>query len=315
MRILVLGAGAVGGYFGARLAAAGRDVRFLVRPPRAAMLAASGLRIESPDGNLTIAPQLCVVGKDASDALADCVLLGCKSYDLAAAIASLRPHVGPGTAIVPLLNGLGHLDTLDAAFGPDRVLGGLCQISATLDDAGVIHHLGIPPRILFGERRGSISPRVENLAAALGGAGFEAPASADIVQDMWEKFTLLASLAGTTCLMRAPVGPIVGAGGANFVKAMIADCVAVATAAGHAPRAAFRDRIDRRLIDPASPLAASMLRDIERGGPSEGDHVLGDLARRAAALGVATPMLDLAALHLGVYERRRQQSAAESEAP
>jgi 2-dehydropantoate 2-reductase len=315
MRILVLGAGAVGGYFGGRLAAAGRDVHFLVRPQRAEKLAASGLRIESPDGNLTIAPQLCVVGKDASDALADCVLLGCKSYDLAAAIASLRPHVGPGTAIVPLLNGLGHLDALDAAFGAEHVLGGLCQISATLDVDGTIRHLDIPPRILFGERAGGLSPRVEQLAAALSGAGFEAPASADIMQDMWEKFTLLASLAGTTCLMRAPVGPIVAAGGTGFVQAMIADCVAVAAAAGHAPRAAFRERIDRRLIDPASSLAASMLRDIERGGPSEGDHVLGDLARRAALLGVTTPMLDLAALNLAVYERRRLQSAADGEAP
>ncbi|MEX0810241.1 MAG: ketopantoate reductase family protein [Dongiaceae bacterium] len=315
MRFLVLGAGAVGGYFGGRLAAAGRDVRFLVRPERAKRLSAGGLRIVSPEGDLAIAPQLVIAGDQASIAApADAILLGCKSYDLDAAVAALRPYVGPDTMIVPLLNGLRHLVALDAAFGEHCVLGGLCQISATLDDGGTIRHLGLAARLPFGERAGGLSPRVGRLAAAMNDAGFQAPASAEIMQDMWEKFTILASLAGATCLMRAPIGPIVGAGGTGFMQTLIAECIATATAAGFRPRPEFHDRIER-LTDPQSTLAASMLRDIERGGPSEGDHVLGDLARRAASLDVATPVLDMAALHLAVYERCRLASDAGTKAP
>lgn len=315
MRFLVLGAGAVGGYFGGRLAAAGRDVRFLVRPERAKRLAADGLRIVSPEGDVAIAPTLVVAGDDAGRTTpADAVLLGCKSYDLDAAIASLRPHVGPDTMIVPLLNGLRHLAVLDAAFGETCVLGGLCQISATLDDDGTIRHLGLAARLPFGERAGGTSPRVERLATAMGGAGFDAPASTAIMQEMWEKFTILATLAGASCLMRAPIGPIVSAGGAGFVDALVAECIATVTAAGFPPRPQFRDRIER-LKDPSSTLAASMLRDIERGGPSEGDHVLGDLSRRAASLGVATPVLDIAALHLAVYERCRLTPGGGAKAP
>jgi 2-dehydropantoate 2-reductase len=316
MRFLVLGAGAVGGYFGGRLAAVGRDVGFLVRPRRAERLAASGLRIVSPDGDLEIAPQLIVAGDSGARQMpVDVVLLGCKSYDLDAAIAALVPHVGPDTMILPLLNGLRHLDTLDAAFGDACVLGGLCQISATLDADGTICHLGISPRILFGERAGGTTPRIERLAAAMDGAGFEAPASAGIMQDMWEKFTLLAALAGVTCLMRAPIGAVIGAGGSAFVQAMVAECAAIAAAAGYTLREPFRNRLDRMMADASSTIAASMLRDIERGGPSEGDHVLGDLFRRAAALGVPAPVLDIAALHLAVYERRRRESGAGDQMP
>ncbi|MEX1108397.1 MAG: ketopantoate reductase C-terminal domain-containing protein, partial [Dongiaceae bacterium] len=145
-------------------------------------------------------------------------------------------------------------------------------------------------------------------------AGFEVPASAEIMQDMWEKFTILATLAGASCLMRAPIGPIIGSGGVGFIDALAAECIATATAAGFPPRRQFRDRIER-LKDPSSTLAASMLRDIERGGPSEGNHVLGDLARRAAALGIATPVLDIAALHLAVYERYRLTPDGGAETP
>lgn len=306
MKLIVLGAGATGGYFGGRLSEAGADVTFLVRPARAQRLAADGLRIVSPDGDAALRPRLLVAGDASGPDRFDCAILGCKAYDLEAAIAALGPHLGAATMVLPLLNGLCHLDALDRAFGNERVIGGLCQISATLDADGTVRHLGLPPRILFGERAGGLTPRIEALAAAMAGAKFEARASDTIMQDLWEKFTLLAALAGGTCLMRATVGAIAStAGGIDFMRTMIAECMSVAAAAGHAPRENFRQRLMQVLTDPSSALAASMLRDIERGGPTEGDHVLGDMVTRAYASGIATPQLALAALHLATYERRR----------
>lgn len=306
MRVIVLGAGATGGYFGGRLLEAGADVRFLVRPARAERLKATGLRIVSADGDASLRPALIVAGDAAGAGGFDCALLACKSYDLEDAIASLAPYVGPQTMVLPLLNGLRHLERLDAAFGADRVLGGLCGISSTLDDDGTIRHLSLPPRLVFGERAGGITPRVEALAAAMKGAKFEGRASDDIMQEMWEKVTALAALAAATCLMRAPVGAIVSSpGGPEFTKAMIAETVSIALASGHAPRPAMHDRMVKMLSDPTSKLSASMLRDVERGGPTEGDHILGDLLARGRVAGLDTPNLARAALHLAVYERTR----------
>ena len=313
MRVIVLGAGATGGYFGGRLQEAGADVHFLVRPARAEQLGAQGLRIMSPDGDATLKPALIVSDRAAavSGERFDCALLACKAYDLDDAMTALGPYVGPDTMVLPLLNGLRHLDRLDAAFGAGRVLGGLCQISATLDSIGTIQHLGIPPRILFGERAGGLSPRVEALAATMKGAKFEARASDDIMQDMWEKVTLLSAMAAATCLMRASIGSIVSSpGGPAFMKAMVAETVAIAAAAGHPPRPAFHERLLKVMTDPGSKLAASMLRDIERGGPTEGDHILGDMIARAHAFGIDTPNLERASLNLAVYERRRLSGEA-----
>ena len=304
MRWLVLGAGAVGGYFGGRLQEAGREVTFLVRPGRAAVLREHGLVIESPDGALRLRPQLLLAGESASHAF-DVVLLTCKAYDLEAAIATLPPYLGSGTAILPLLNGLLHLDRLDAAFGADRVLGGLCHISAALGAAGEIRHLDLPPRLIFGERAGGASDRVRAIAADLAPAKFKSAASDDVLQDMWEKFALLASLAGVTCLMRASVGEIVRAGGAPVARAMLSEAVAVAAASGHGPRAKFLEATEQRLTDPGSAVQASMLRDLERGGPTEGAHILGDMVARGRKAGIATPLIEAAACHVAVYEARR----------
>jgi len=306
MRVIVLGAGATGGYFGGRLLEAGADVRFLVRPARAKRLEATGLRIVSPDGDATLRPALIVAGEAARGAGFDCALLACKSYDLEDAMASLAPYIGPQTMVLPLLNGMRHLDRLDAAFGAERVLGGLCGISSTLDDDGTVRHFSIPPRLVFGERPGGVTPRVDALAAAMKGAKFEGRASDDIMQEMWEKVTVLAAMAAATCLMRAPVGDIVSSpGGSAFTKAMIDETVSIATSSGHAPRPAIHDRMVKMMTDPTSKLSASMLRDIERGGPTEGDHILGDMLARGRAAGLDTPNLARAVINLAAYERRR----------
>ena len=186
-RILVVGAGATGGYFGGRAAKAGADVTFLVRPRRAAQIAAEGLVIRSPRGDL--AQPVATVQAGALGEPYDAVVLSCKAYDLDDAIASFAPAVGPGTAILPLLNGMRHLNVLDARFGPGAVLGGQCQIAATLEPDGTIRHLGELQALSLGERDGSVSPRVEALASAFAGCGGRA--SGTIVQDMWEKWVFL----------------------------------------------------------------------------------------------------------------------------
>src|SRR3954468_23266364 len=180
MRFLVVGAGATGGYFGGRLLEAGGDVTFLVRPARAERLAAAGLTIASPAGNVTLRapPTVLAAGLRAPF---DAVLLSCKAYDLGGAIESFAPAVGPDTAVLPLLNGMRHLDALDARFGAGRVLGGSCFISANLDEGGRIVHLSDIHRLTFGERAGGRSPRVEAITAAMSGAKFEAVATDDVV--------------------------------------------------------------------------------------------------------------------------------------
>ena len=227
MRILVVGAGATGGYFGGRLAEAGRDVTFLVRPKRAAQLRADGLQILSPHGDVTLQPQLVTV--DQITAPYDAVLLTVKAFALEAALADLATAVGPQTMIVPVLNGMRHLDALIARFGEAAVLGGVCLVATTLDPQGRIKQLAEFQQLIYGERDGPVSARVQALDAAVQGAGFVARASGTIMQEMWEKWILLATMGSITCLLRGTVGDIEAApGGAGLALEVLGECVAVA---------------------------------------------------------------------------------------
>ena len=302
MRILVVGAGAVGGYFGGRLLDAGRNVTFLVRPQRAAELARTGLVIESRLGNVyRDAP---TVTADALSAPYDLVLLSCKAYDLDDAITSFAPAVGPETAILPFLNGMRHLDALDARFGAPRVLGGVCFISATRGPHGEIVHLNENHTLAYGERDGVRSPRVERIAQEFASANFDARATGTIVQEMWEKWVFIAAGAGLTCLMRATVGDIVAAGGADIAVSLLDECAAIAEHAGVPVRAPAMERARATFTAPGSTLAASMLRDVESGGRTEADHVIGALLRLARDPRTC-PLLRLAFLHLESYDARR----------
>jgi 2-dehydropantoate 2-reductase len=305
MRILVIGAGATGGYFGGRLLQAGRDVTFLVRPRRAELLARNGLVIKSPAGDVTLQNPPAVTA-DRLNTPFDVVILSCKAYDLDDAIASFAAAVGPDTAIIPFLNGMRHLDVLDAKFGVDCVMGGQCQIAATLDSEGVIHHLAPMHTMSFGERGGPKGDRARRIEATLQGATFDARASDVIMQDMYEKWVFLATLAGSTSLMRAPAGHITAApGGADFIRALRAEIASVAEAEGHAPRPEFLERTGTMLFAPGSSLTASMLRDIRGNARIEADQIIGDLIHRAetgrkGALDV--PLLRVVYTHLKAYE-------------
>jgi 2-dehydropantoate 2-reductase len=219
-------------------------------------------------------------------------------------MVSFAPGVGAGTSILPLLNGMRHLDALSNRFGAERVLGGLCVIGATLSPEGEIIHLNDAHGLTFGERNGGTSPRVQAIAEQMAGARFTSQASANVIGEMWEKWVFLATLAGATCLMRASAGDIEAApGGRELLLGLFDECSAIAVAEGHPPREAFIERTRAMLTAPGSPLTASMLRDIESGGRIESDHIIGDLMRRGSGL----RLLPIVQTHLKAYESRRER--------
>ncbi|MDE2512967.1 MAG: 2-dehydropantoate 2-reductase [Alphaproteobacteria bacterium] len=309
MRILVLGAGAVGGYFGGRMVEGGADVTFLVRDRRRAALARDGLLVISAVGDLKLAVKTIAAGEKMTPF--DIVLLSSKAYDLDSAMESIAPAMGPDSAIVPLLNGMAHLDALSARFGARRVLGGACYIGATLDANGVVQHMGRMQSLVFGELDGQPSARVQAFADILARTKLDFDASRMIRQAMWDKFVLLAALATTTTLTRATVGEIMAApSGEAFMLAALAECAAVAKAEGFAPTLAAYEGARGALTQRGSGFSASMMRDMLKGGPTEGDHVIGDLARRATARRVDTPILRTALTNLEAYEAKRAKSPA-----
>lgn len=314
MRLLVVGAGATGGYFGARLAEIGRDVTFLVRPARAATLAAQGLVVKSPLGDLHLDQPKTITAEAlrAGESAYDLVVLSCKAYDLDAALADMAPAVTEGTVILPILNGLRHLDALDIAFGPARVLGGSCAIISTVGHAGEIRHMSELCTITYGERDGGRSERVAAIDAVMQGAKFQARLSEKILLEMWEKWVFLATLAGSTTLMRASIGDILAApGGRDLITGLHEECLAIAAANGHAPREKVSAQARATLTAERSPMTASMLRDILGGGRIEADHIVGDLIARgrAAEPSSADPLLGLVYTGLKAYEAKRAREA------
>jgi 2-dehydropantoate 2-reductase len=311
MRILVLGAGGTGGYFGGRLAQAGVDVTFLVRPARAAQLALDGLVIRSPLGDAQLPVRHLTAGQLAEAAAGqsfDVVLLSCKAYDLDSSIEAIAPAVGPHTAVWPILNGLRHYDVLDQRFGASRVLGGLCFISAAKSASGEVLHMGRPASVTFGEREGDPqSARCQAIAAAFAQAGVEHKHSVQILQDIWIKYSFLTALAAATCLMRASVGVIAATDdGGDFIRRLYAECVAVAEVAGWPIPEQAREGALALLTQSGSTVTASMLRDLEAGQRIEGEHIVGDMRHRAQTARLDTPLLVLAWCHLQAYQIRRR---------
>jgi len=304
-RILVLGAGGIGGYFGGRLAAGGADVTFLVRSARAAQLRQRGLVIHSAIGDLRLDVRTvgCVSG------FYDLILLACKAPDLDRAIEAILPAAGPHTAVVPLLNGLRHLPLLDERLPQAQILGGLCHIGATLEDNGDIRHLNDLQHLALGSRRTEQKATSEKAHAALSGGGLAPALSQDIMQEMWEKFVFLTSYAGLTCLLRAPIGAIASTGeGKAIANEMLAECAMIATASGFPPRSEFMASSLRTLTDENSGGTSSMLRDVLRGNQSEQEHVLGDMFNRAVSMEINAPILRLARTQMQAYEIVRSGS-------
>ena len=307
MRILVVGAGAIGGYFGARLAAAGRDVTFLVRERRANQLRREGLVVTSPLGNLNLPTPPLVSAKELKNSYG-LIIVSSKSYDLESSIEDFANGMGPNSRVLPLLNGMRHLDILDARFGARRVLGGLARISSTLDADGRIHQLGTFNALAFGSRDAGETP-IDEIADALRVPGFDALLSHDILHEMWEKWVFIAAAASSTSLMRATVGDIVAADAQDIPIRLLQECAAIAAANGFPPREAASNAGLSILTAPGSTFTASMLRDIEQRSRIEADHIVGDLLRRASN-SMQSPLLSTAYAHLRAYEARRKRETA-----
>ena len=318
LKILVLGAGATGGYFGGRLAQAAHlgksdiEVSFLVRPKRAEILKARGLNVESPQGSFGI-PVRTVLHTELKPAY-DLVLLSCKAYDLESSILAIYPGMRPDTCVLPVLNGLAHFDRLDREFGTERVLGGCCHIAGNLTPQGLVRQMTDLQRITFGLRPQNAAAGkdiLDTLANAFRQTPVDLRYSEEVLQEIWEKFVLLATLAGMTCLMRGAVGDIAATdGGPALMQAMLAECEAAATHAGHASRPQVHAATAKMLSTPGSTFTASILRDLESGGRTEGAHIVGDMLLRARAAGAAAPLLGIAWTHLQAREARLAREGA-----
>lgn len=306
MKILILGAGAVGGYIGGRLVGAGVDATLLVRPKRHEQLQRDGLKIKSVLGDYSGSVDSVTAGQLAAEY--DLVVFTCKGYDLENAIKVVKPVLAPNGIVIPILNGLGHIDTLNSQFGTDRVLGGTIRISVTRLADGTINHMNDWHWLRFGEQAGGTSDRVVSIEAAFAGVkGLSVRSSEDIMQEMWEKFVHLSTAAGMTCLMRAPIGYIVvSEEGAALVQRFLEASASVADHNGHAPSNEFMAEFREVFADRSSLYGTSMLRDIEADNQTEGEQILGLLLHKARDAGVDEPLFDAAYAHLLAYEAKRQ---------
>jgi 2-dehydropantoate 2-reductase len=305
MRILVVGAGAVGGYFGGRLIQAGRDVTFLVLPKQVEQIQAQGLRILSPmHGDFTARPKTIIAAQIASPY--DVIFLSVKSYSLAGAIDGFAPAVAQQTVIIPVLNGMHHMDVLAQKFGEHAVLGGVCYVATEIDSQGRIIQLADLQSLTYGELDGRKTSRIEAVHQAFSGAGFETAISGDILRDMWQKWVWLASMGAVTCLLHGNIGEIVAVpGGAELCLSVLRECAAIAGACGYPMSEIFLAEKSPQLTAPGSTLTSSMYRDLTEQAPVEADTILGDLIERGRKHGVSAPILQAAFVSLTIYQQGR----------
>jgi 2-dehydropantoate 2-reductase len=309
MRLLVVGAGSTGGYFGGRLAEAGADVTFLVRAARAAQLRESGLRIVSPRGDVTLNPQLITAG--AVSQPYDAVLLAVKGFQLEAALEEIAPAIGPETMILPVLNGMRHMDILARRFSLQNLVGCALKVATVLEDDGRVVQLGPGQDLAYGELDGSLSSRIQALDAFMHQADLGARLSATIAREMWEKWVLLAALGAITCLMRGTIGDIEACPeGASFALRLLDEVTSIITTVGERPSEAFIDAARGQLTAKGSAFASSMFRDVQRGRPIEVEEIIGDLLGRGSTAGIAAPLLSCAYIHLLVYQNQLARPAS-----
>jgi len=307
MKILVVGAGAVGGYFGARLAQAGRDVTFLVRTARAEQLQRNGLQILSPHSNVTIQPQTIAANEIRTPY--DLVFLSVKASALDSAIADMKPAIGAETMIYPVLNGMRHIETLSQTFGERAVLGGVCMVSTDLDDQGRIVQLHETQKLIYGELSGATTPRIQALDEAMRNAGFDTEISDSIVAAMWHKWVFIATLGVVTCLLHGTIGEINAVpDGEGTVLQALAECAEIAKAAGFPLPQPFLDLIRKYYTTKGSWLTSSMFRDMQKGADVEAEAILGDLLKHGQSHQLKTPLLQAASVRLRIYQNSRSTS-------
>lgn len=302
MRLLFVGAGAVGGFLAARTLEAGHDATVLVHPARARTLREHGLVLATQSASTTTRPAV-VTADELTDGF-DAVVLAVKADVLDSAMADIAPAVTPATMVVPFLNGMGHLGPLVDRFG-SSVIGGVLRVATELRADGAIRVLNPTFAVEIGELDGQPSERTDALGDAFRAAGADVTVSGDIVREMWAKWVFIASIGAVTGLLRAPVGEIVSVpGGEAFARAVVAEADSVAAAAGYPLTSASRQGLEQTVTTPGSPLTSSLSRDLLDGRPTEVEPVLGDLVARAATAGLPVPYLTAATLALRVHNHR-----------
>jgi 2-dehydropantoate 2-reductase len=304
MRVVILGAGGVGGYLGARLIAGGADVTFLTREARAASLAAHGLVVKSPLGDFA-GPVKVIPAGTVLEPAPDVVVLACKEPALAEALEAVTPLLGPQTRLLPLLNGVRHIDMLATLFPDTPLLGGVIHGSANLRPDGVIEHLSPFMAVITGPVASANDALADEFVARLQAAGVDAHVSHEIRQEMWNKFVFLAAFAGITSLMRASIGTILQTShGRERILHLLEETRSVAQAEGYAPPDAMMQDYRALLTKEGSTLTSSMLRDIGAGRRTEGEHILGNMLERARRHELPAPLLAIAAAYVQAYEKQ-----------
>ncbi|MBT2570648.1 ketopantoate reductase family protein [Planococcus sp. ISL-110] len=303
MKILIVGAGAIGGYFGGRLLEKGEDVTFLVREGRKDKLQQTGLKIQSKHGDLQLQPKL-ITKKDQSPPF-DVVLVSTKSYQLAGAIEDIRPFVSAETMILPLLNGIAHLQLLTKAFGEERVIGGLCFVETTLAEDGTIVQTSPVHQLVYGERTGEKTERIERLEQAFTGTKAEFIKSDNINQEMWHKYLFITAMSGITSMMESPIGPIRDLEtGQRTIHTLLQELAAIMQKMEAPIQPGIADKQLKRINSMAAGMKSSMQRDIEKLQPTEAEHLQGYLLARSEEMEMTVPILEIIYTKLKLYEQK-----------
>lgn len=306
MKMLMVGAGGIGGYFGARLLEKGEDVTFLVREGRKKKIEEEGLRVNSRHGDLHLQPALLTKTMQAEPF--DIVIISTKAYQLEQAIEDIRPFVGEQTMILPLLNGISHIDQLVSAFGEEAVIGGLCFIETTIGEDGSIVQTSPIHQLVYGDRGGKGAARIEKLKSHFDGTKAEFVLSEDIDQDMWHKYMFITAMSGITSLMESPIGPIRELpSGQTAIQSLLEELEAVMTAIG----APIKKGIATIQLDKVNSLddsmKSSMQRDMEKGQGIEADHLQGHLIEKARQADIPVPVLETVYTKLKLYEASKDK--------
>jgi 2-dehydropantoate 2-reductase len=304
MRILVVGAGAVGGYFGGRLLEKGKDVTFLVREKRSKQLAEHGLRIESVNGNATLHPKT-ISTKNGENPF-DLVILSTKAYHLDSVLNDITPFVCPSTILLPLLNGISHIEVLKDRFGQKNVIGGLCFIESTLNEAGTVQQTSSFHDLVFGELNGVKTERITRIEEAFSGTEAIFRLSNNIMKELWHKYLFITAFSGVTTLTRSPIGPIVEAdGGLELIRSLGKELCCVARSIDAPIATEYEEILTTRISQMGYEMKSSMQRDMEKGLPAEADHLQGYLYQIAKEKQMNVPLLEMIYTNLKVYEVNR----------
>jgi 2-dehydropantoate 2-reductase len=302
MKILIVGAGGIGGFFGAKLIQVGADITFLLRQKRQKLIQEQGLTIETPKGSMTIHPN--TVLADQLEPVYDLIILACKAFDLSDSLHSIKKASSKGL-ILPFLNGFTHLDTLDRQFGKDRVMGGVAHIAAMISETGSIKQLNDLNSLTIGPR----TPQQESLGQEFftmcKKTDFDSFYKQNIEQALWDKWVFLATLAGMTTICRGSIGEIVATSyGKELIERLLAECCSIASSMGYKITEGAQASAQDILTKQGSPFTASMLRDLLAGKRDEHQHILGELISFAENQSIDCPLLKIAYTHMAVESKK-----------